>query len=124
MTTKKNGKHLEAEEVLGEVEDAEERGRLFELARKVALASVGAVALTQDEVEKFIDKLVERGEVAEKDARKLMRELSHKSRRTTDKRMEEVLHRMDIPTRADIKALSLKIAALTEKVETLKKAPA
>lgn len=116
---KKNGKHLDEEEVLDEVEE-EERGRLFQLLRKVALASVGAVALSQDELEKFINKLVERGEVAEKDARKLARELSHKGRKTTDKRLEEVLHTMDIPTRNDIKALSLKIASLADKVETLK----
>ena len=38
-----------------------------------------------------------------------------------DKRMEEALGHMDVPTKADIHALSAKIAALTQKVDELKK---
>jgi polyhydroxyalkanoate synthesis regulator phasin len=69
--------------------------------------------------------MVERGEVAEKDARKLLKEVSDKRKQAgaaVDKRMEETLAHMDMPSKADINALSAKIAALTQKVEELKKA--
>ena len=58
-------------------EESSESGRnqMIEMARKVLLASVGAVALAQDEVEAFVNRLIERGEIAEKDGRKLINEI-------------------------------------------------
>ena len=37
--------------------------------RRVLMAGVGAVALTQEQMEEFVGKLVERGEIADGDAR-------------------------------------------------------
>ena len=116
-------------EELDEIEEleVEERNKLFEAARKVVLASIGAVALAQDELEDFVNRLVERGEIAEKDARKLMREVTDKRRknveREMDKRMEEMLDRLNVPSKGDIESLGKKIAVLTAKVEDLKKVP-
>jgi polyhydroxyalkanoate synthesis regulator phasin len=112
-----------------EIEEMEEeRSKLFELARKVALAAVGAAALAQDELEDFVNRLVERGEIAEKDARKLIREVSDKRRKKVegelDKRLESLLDQLDIPSKADIDELSAKITTLTHKVEALKKGQA
>ncbi len=103
----------------------EEKVPLVDLARKVLLAGIGAVALAQDEAEDFVNRLVERGEIAEKDGRKLIREVVEKRRKTTtkevDKRVQNLYDAMNIPTKADIEALSAKIAALTRKVDELKK---
>jgi len=104
----------------------EERNRFFQVARKVVLAGFGAVGLAQDELEEFVNRLVERGEIAEKDARKLLHEVTERRRKTAehemDKRLDEVLERMNVPSKTDIDALSHKITALTHKVEELKKA--
>ncbi len=114
-------------EELEEVEqmEEEERNRFFQAARKVVLAGVGAFALAQDELEDFVNRLVERGEIAEKDARKLLREVTDRRRRGAekemDKRLDELLERMNVPSKTDIEALSHKITALTHKVEELKK---
>ncbi len=121
-----------AEKVMKEeVNGKEERNPLLDAARKVLLASIGAVALAQDEVEDFVQKLVERGEIAEKDGRKLVREVMDRRQKETQKaedelgkRVEEVLDRMSVPTKADIEALGEKISTLTKKVEELKKAQA
>jgi poly(hydroxyalkanoate) granule-associated protein len=106
----------------------EERRPLFDLARKVLLASIGAMALAQDEVEDFVNRLVERGEIAEKDGRKLVKEVMDRRKKETKKaedemgkRMQDTLDRLNVPTKADIEALGDKIAALTKKVEDLKK---
>ena len=108
----------------------QEHNALLDAARKVLLASIGAVALAQDEIEDFVDKLVERGEIAEKDGKKLVREVMDKRRSQASKaedevgkRVEEILDRMSVPTKADIEALSEKIATLTKKVDELKKHP-
>ena len=119
-------KHPEVEELEQlEKKDEEERNRLFQAVRKVVLASIGAVGLAQDEVEDMVNRLVKRGEIAEKDARKLFREVSEKrsqrAEKTVDKQMGKMLDRMNVPSKTDIEALSEKISALTAKVEELKK---
>ena len=114
--------------VVEEAPEEMERGPLYEATRKVVLASIGAVALAQEELEQFINKLVERGEIAEKDGKKLVREAMDKRKKETkkaetelDKRIEELLARMNVPSKSDIDALSAKITALTKKVDELKK---
>jgi poly(hydroxyalkanoate) granule-associated protein len=106
----------------------EERRPIFELSRKVLLASIGAMALAQDEVEDFVNRLVERGEIAEKDGRKLVKEVMDRRKKETKKaedemgkRVQDTLERLNVPTKADIEALGDKIATLTKKVEELKK---
>jgi len=106
----------------------EERSMVYETLRKLLLAGLGTVVVAQDEIEHFIEKMVEKGEIAEKDARKLIKEVvdrrregAKKAEAEIDKRVEEALNRMNIPTKADIEALSNKITALTKKVEELKK---
>jgi len=118
-------------------ETVEEHSQLYKITRKVVLAALGAVGMATDELETFVDKLVERGEIAEKDGRKLVDEIREKGQeRIKENRarvqklvgiqpkeeedVEEVLHRMDIPSKSDIRELSAKIAALTRKVEELK----
>jgi poly(hydroxyalkanoate) granule-associated protein len=106
---------------------------MLEMARKVLMATIGAVALTQEEVEKVVHKLIERGEIAEKDGRKLIKDLMERRRKKTDEvraetedqvdsRMEDLLNRMNIPSKSDIDALSAKITTLTKKVDELNKA--
>jgi polyhydroxyalkanoate synthesis regulator phasin len=107
----------------------EERVPLFEAARKVLLASIGAVALAQDEVEDFVNRLVERGEIAEKDGKKLVREIMDKRKKEAEKtedsvskRIEEILDKMNVPSKADIDMLGEKITNLSKKVDEMKKA--
>jgi polyhydroxyalkanoate synthesis regulator phasin len=122
MPTKKTPLVVEAE--------VEENGHnpLLEISRKVLLAGVGAVALAQEEIEDFVSRLIERGEIAEKDGKKLVNEVMDKRKKDvskaedeTSKRVHEILDRMNVPTKRDIDALGEKIAALTAKVEELKK---
>jgi poly(hydroxyalkanoate) granule-associated protein len=115
--------------VVEETTNGKERNPLLDISRRVLLAGIGAVALAQDEVEEFVNKLVERGEIAEKDGRKLVREVMDKRKKEGDKaedelgkRVESILDRLNVPSKADIEELSQKIAALTKKIDDLKKA--
>ena len=108
--------------------EKEERSPLLEALRKVLLAGIGAVVIAQEEIEDLVNKLVERGEIAEKDGKKLVHEVMDKRKKEAvkaedevTKRIEDILDRMSVPTKADIDALGEKIAALTKKVDELKK---
>jgi poly(hydroxyalkanoate) granule-associated protein len=101
-------------------------------ARRVLLASVGAVVLAQEEIEDFVNRLVEKGEIAEKDGKKLVKDILERRKKETAKVekevddriesiVEKVLGRMNVPTKSDIDALSKKIGELSQKVEDLKK---
>jgi poly(hydroxyalkanoate) granule-associated protein len=105
---------------------------MLDMAHKVLLAGIGVIALTQEEVEKFVAKLVERGEIAEKDGRKMLKDVMERRRKQAeevrseteekvDKRLDEMLTRLNVPTRDDIDTLSKQIASLTRKVDSLQK---
>jgi poly(hydroxyalkanoate) granule-associated protein len=109
-------------------EDGQEGNPFLEATRKILLAGIGAMALAQEEIEKFVHQLIERGEIAEKDGRKLLREVMDKRKKEAEKaedevtkRVETVLDRMSVPSKADIDALSAKISELSKKVDELKK---
>lgn len=98
------------------------------VARKVLLAGIGAVSLAQEEIENFVSQLVERGEVAERDGRRLLNDVLEKRKNQVkevesdlESRIEDVLSRLSVPTKADIDALSSKIMSLTRKVDALRK---
>jgi poly(hydroxyalkanoate) granule-associated protein len=106
-----------------------EEPSILESLRRVLLASVGAVALTIEEIGDLVDKLVERGEIAEQEGKKLINEIKQKRMKKADEaedmastRMREMMDKMDIPTKSDIDDLSAKIATLSKKVDELKKA--
>ncbi len=105
-------------------ESSEREGRttIFDLSRKMMLAGIGAAVLAQEEIERFANRMVERGEIAEKDARKLVKEiLDRREKMERDRRAEETRSQPSVATKADIEALTAKIADLNKKLEELKK---
>lgn len=125
MAAEKEEKKIEVSEEEVVVEEAS----ILESLRRVLLASVGVVALTIEEMGELVDKLVERGEIAEQEGKKLVNEIKEKRQKKTieaedvaSTRMREMMERMDIPTKSDIDDLSAKIATLSKKVDELKKA--
>lgn len=141
-------------EVTQEITPEAETKAVVEAARKVLLASLGAIVLAQEELgnfmgdtenfinrlledaEAFIDKLVERGALAEKDGRQLIaemvekrtqrtreaaREFTQRAESSLDRGMEDILNRMNVPTKTDIEALTKKVNSLSRKVDKLKK---
>ncbi len=111
---------------------------LFLVARRVLLTSLGALAMTLDESSDFVNKLVERGEVAEADLNRIVSEYVERSneredlaalgrRDTVEKAtvaladsVEVILGRLNVPTRTDIDDLSRKIGQLSDRVLVLK----
>ncbi len=102
-------------------------GRITGTFRKVVLASVGAVGVAQDELNALIKRMVERGEITEKDARKLVNDVQKevKKRRKTgqtkaEKEMEGMMEKLNVPSKADIEDLTAQVTALSKRIEELK----
>ena len=110
---------------------------LYLMVRKVLLASIGSVALTADEVGDVFTRLVERGEIAEADAQKIVTDLRTQGRKREEEAskareditkkagialedsVETILNRLNVPNKNEIEELSRKIGLLSEKVSTL-----
>jgi polyhydroxyalkanoate synthesis regulator phasin len=107
------------------VEDAPkaERSPLYEAVRKVLLAGVGVIVITRDELENFTSRLVERGEMAEKDARQLLREVMERREKLENEREAARSRRASsqLATRAEIAELTQRVAELTQQLEELRK---
>ncbi|MBC8162470.1 MAG: phasin family protein [Roseiflexaceae bacterium] len=109
---------------------------LFDGMRRLVLASIGAAAITRDEVEKVVSQLVERGELAQKDGEKLTQEMGLRMKqarfdasdagsdisRQVENGVEQFLNRLNVPSKRDIDDLSTKLAQLSARVEELRKA--
>lgn len=101
------------------------RGSLYETTRLVLLAGIGAISLAQDEVNNFLDRLVERGEMAEADARKLVKEVMDRREKLEHERREHIKETrrpaQNAATRTDIEMLNARVAELTREIEELRK---
>lgn len=91
-------------------------------------ASTSAVRLLEQEINRRLDALVERGELAVPEADRLRAELARFAPPTFDHKgpeaalEESILGRLNIPTRADILALQAQLEALTTELESLMQA--
>ena len=103
------------------------RGTIYDATRTILLAAVGAAALAQDEMNSFVDRLVERGELAEVDARKLVREMMDRREKMEGERVARRQKRAAAnqpapqSAPADIEALTARVAELTRQIEELKR---
>lgn len=99
--------------------------------KRILLAGVGAVVLAQEEFEQMIRKLVQRGELAEQEARKMLKDFVEKRYRQTkdtvhniESRLESLdtlLGKFSIPTKSQFEELSRKVDVLSSRIEDLSK---
>jgi poly(hydroxyalkanoate) granule-associated protein len=113
------------------MEENNESGNLMLASlQRVLLAGVGVIVLAQEEIEEFVRRLVDRGDIAEEEGRQLVEDvIEQRNRRlqgvrdgvggTIDRGTGEVYRRLNIPTRSEIVGLSEQIEALSKKVDEL-----
>jgi poly(hydroxyalkanoate) granule-associated protein len=107
---------------------AEKEGNtILNFAHNLLWAGLGVAAITQEGVEQLVNKLVERGELAEQDGRKLIESLKERRQNRAkaveeelDKRLEQALTRLNLPSKTDIDDLSTQVTKLAKQVEKLK----
>lgn len=98
----------------------------YDIARRIMLAGIGAMAISIEEMEDFIDKLIERGELAKKEKEGLISELRERRKKFLhdeddhiQKRMNEILNNLSIVTKKDMDDLAEKISTLEKKIDEL-----
>jgi polyhydroxyalkanoate synthesis regulator phasin len=113
------------------MKDVESHGRaaaqgMADLTRTVLMSGVGMAGLALDEAKAFLDKLVEQGEIAEKDARNLMTDLTQRSKdraeqalAETERQVIDALGRLGVPSKNDVAELSAKVSLLVTKLDEL-----
>ena len=98
--------------------------------RRILMAGIGAAVLAQEEIEDFVVRLVDRGEIAENDGRNLISDVLERQRQeiqdnkkrvsdSMDRRFEGVLKSLNLPTKSEISSLSEQISELSKKVDEL-----
>ena len=103
-------------------------GTLTDYAKKYMALWQGAFNMAEDELTPLVNRLVKNKELSISEAVKLKKEiLGYTSAlkswigESIDKRVGEVLQSMHLPTNEQLKALSAKVEALSEKVRQLEK---
>lgn len=96
---------------------------IIDISRKILFAAIGAAVVAEEEITGFVTRLVERGEIAEQDARNLIKEVfERREKLVRDKIAEARRNRpVTVATKADVEALNARIAELSQKIEEIKK---
>lgn len=129
---------MEYEEIEIEVrqvgtEASTEAPPVVELIRHLALAGIGAVATTRDEAEQFFGRLVAKGEETQKQGQQFLRSFAGREqplpattggrgRQLSERPLDRLLSRLNIPSRRDVDDLHARLARLSARVEELSQA--
>ena len=107
--------------------------KFFSVGRKLMLAGLGAVAIVAEEAGGVLGVLIERGELAEMDAAKLVNPASEKGddlepgdlssdkgpETLLEESVEAILAKLNVPTKRDIEELSRKVDELNRRIAAL-----
>lgn len=95
-------------------------------AHKIWLAGLGAMAAAGEEGEKLFNRLVEKGEEWESRGKDRVEEAKSRVEsawgdveKTLDDKVANVLHRMGVPTREEIRELTKRVEELNAKIAKL-----
>lgn len=102
------------------VEKTKEAGKsLGGILRKVFLASIGAAVVAEEEVVNLINRFVEKGEIAEKDGKEMIKEILDKREKEAKETIEKIrgTNTVKVATKADIEALQEKLDILAAKLD-------
>jgi polyhydroxyalkanoate synthesis regulator phasin len=97
---------------------------MFEYVKKSLLTGVGMALRSKNEIRELAEELAKSTQMNQAEAREFLDECQQKyeeARTKLDKRLEktveEVLRRLDLPTRSDIQALNKRIDDLVKQIE-------
>lgn len=102
------------------VEKTKEAGKsLGGLLRKVFLASIGAAVVAEEEVVNLINRFIDRGEIAEKDGKEMIKEILDRREKEAKETIEKIrgTTTVKVATKADIEVLQEKLDALNAKLD-------
>jgi polyhydroxyalkanoate synthesis regulator phasin len=100
---------------------------ISEMLRKMALFGIGAVAISQEKIEKFAQEMVEKGELNREEGKKFVQEvLSEKERQcneikeTIGKKVKDAMENKGMATKQDVESLSTRMEKIEATIDRLK----
>lgn len=100
---------------------------MFDILKKTLLFGAGLASMTREKMEKFVEEMVKRGELSEKEGRELVDDLVVRSRKVRKDFEEGVagavaktLKKLNIPRRSEIEEILARIEALEKSKEDKK----
>lgn len=97
---------------------------MFEYVKKSLLTGVGMALRSKSEIRDLAEEFAKSTQMSQAEAREFLEECQQKyedARSKLDKRMEnaveEILKKLDLPTRSDIQALNKRIDDLVKQIE-------
>ena len=104
---------------------------MIDAIRRLMLAGLGTLDLTEEKLRAAFDDLVRRGEISEKDARETIADWARRAnegRSRLQQQIEETIKRMsesrESPLRASIDALTARVEALERRLDEQSQPPA
>lgn len=97
-----------------------------DLIRKGLALGLGLAVVSREQIEKFVDEMVKKGEVTSTESKDLIRELVEKGEAEKKEmnsrihdQLEKLLKEFNIPTKADLERLEKRISDLENTVKDL-----
>ncbi len=108
----------------GETKETPKNNFMYRTVRTLTLASVGAISISREELKRLLDRLVERGELDAKQARKLLKEaeLKGRARHHRNRHKKTGLSTNEngsMPTHSELEALQKQLTRLNAELEEL-----
>lgn len=99
------------------------------IIEKILFASIGAVSITKEKIEDLVDELIKRGQVAQTDRAKTVRELldriedqSLRAKLWVEQQAREAMERLRPNYQGQLDALTAKVNELESQIQELAKA--
>lgn len=96
-----------------------------DIINKVINLGFGALIVTKENVEELIDEMVKKGEIRKDEAKEQVNELFKRvlsSKKEIESKIEKivenVLHRLDIPTRNELQQMQKKLEEIIKRMES------
>lgn len=100
---------------------------MYDVIKKALNLGFGALYVTKENVEIFIDEMVKKGEIKKEEAKAQVDELLKKilsGKKDVESKIEEVvksvLHKLDIPTRRELLEMQKKLEEIMKKIDSRK----
>ena len=98
---------------------------MSDIFKKAISLGFGAWFVTKDNVEELIDEMVKKGEIKKDEATAQMKDILNKilsGKKQIESKIEEiveqVLHKLDIPTRRELNEMQKKLEEIIKKMES------
>lgn len=100
---------------------------ISEIFRKMALFGIGAVAISQEKIEKFAQEMVEKGELNREEGKKFVQDvISEKERQCKEvkeeigRRVKDAMENKGMATKQEVESLSTRMEKIEATIDRLK----